>query len=207
VKGLRYLLHPTEERELIRHLTEEVGLVLLSPQATDPMALISDDFPWHTYLEPRDVHDAEIVFWASSIGPVRRLGDAPVPNDAAESVALKLNQDASSEWRTLVDLARTPVISWRRPAWYRKDRRCLVPGRLGSMSTRIGVYPPALRTLFASLERWLKKRGTVVNAFDHLDLSLLSVPPPQNRRLFAVAVWPQGMAWLANGGQLWPWDS
>jgi hypothetical protein len=202
---MRFLLFPEEERSLIRHLYHELGLRFLATDggatpSIDPTTRITDDFP--TLLSRTE---REFYFWCSEIGPIRRLGDAPAPQDAKEAVCLHVNREANPEaWEQLIDVSRTPVISWRRPVWYRPDRTCLVAGRLRSMTAKLKHYPFELRRLYQRIDRWLKKPATKINPFRHC-----TIPPvlePANLNVFWVAAWPQGKAWVDRGGELWPWD-
>jgi hypothetical protein len=192
---LRYLLFPDEERALFRHLRDELGL---RPLATG--GDITDDFPDLIGPAQRDHY-----FWCPDIGPIRTLGEAPPPRDAKELVLQQLNRQADpANWRDMIDLARTPVISWHRPSWYRKDTR-VVAGRLGSMAARRKEHPPELRRLHGQIDRWLRGPSTKFNPFRHC--SGLPVPEPNNLATFWVAAWPLGKAWVQGGGELWPWDA
>ena len=202
---MRYLLFPDEERALIRYLCGQVGLQFLTSDSgaarnSDPVSLIATDFPTLRANEER-----EYYFWCCDIGPVRRLGDVPEPRDAVDAACLRMNQEARPEsWRDLIDLARTPVISWRRPLWYGSDRKCLVPGRLGAMAAKVREHPSDLRRLYGRVDRWLRRPATKLNPFEHC--SGLPVAEPKNLSTFWVAAWPQGKEWVHRGGELWPWD-
>jgi hypothetical protein len=89
----------------------------------------------------------------------------------------------------MIDVARTPVICWRRPLWYRMHS-CVVAGRLGSMAARRKEQPPELLRLHAQVDRWLRGPTTKVNPFRHC--SGLPVPEPSNLSTFWVAAWPVG---------------
>jgi hypothetical protein len=148
--------------------------------------------------------EGDHTFWCPEIGPVRTLGDAPPPHEAKDAVMLQINREADpAGWRDRIDLARTPVIRWSRPRWYRKDR-CLVASRLGAMAARTKDHPPALLKLYRQIERWLRRPATKFNSFKHC--SDLPVPEPPNLSHFWVAAWPQAKTWIAQGGELWPWD-
>jgi len=191
---MRYLLFPEEERALFRHLRDDLGLRPLAAAGE-----ITDDFP--DFLRPtrRDHY-----FWCPDIGPLRTLGEAPPPRDAKEAVLLGLNRQADpANWENMIDLARTPVICWHRPYWYRLHG-CIVAGRLRSMAARRKEQPPELLRLHAQVDRWLRAPTTKVNPFRHC--SGLARPAPSNLATFWVAAWPVGQAWIDDGGELWPWD-
>ena len=190
---------------LIRHLHESVGLPLLTSDGgavalADPADVITDEFPLLMARQAR-----EYYFWCPEIGPVRKLGDAPAPRDAHEAVVLHVSRESHPDnWRDLIDLSRTPVISWRRPVWYRPDQACIVAGGLGAMTAKVKEYPEELRRLHRSIDRWLRKPAVKVNPFEHCGRT--PVPQPRNLSAFWVATWPQAKKWVDGGGELWPWD-
>ncbi len=206
---MRYLLFPAEERVLIRFLHEEVGLSLLvtdlaakrQPKLSfNPVASITDEFP---YLYGEEVR--RLVFWCRDIGPIETIGDAPPPRDARERVWLHLNRETTKQWRDLIDFRRTPVLSWLRPAWYRRDRGCLVPGALGAMTATWKEHPAELRRLYARVKRWLEKPAVKINPFRHCRDT--PVPEPKNPNIFWVAAWPEAKRWIDAGGEVWPWGA
>ena len=201
---MRYLLFPEEERALISYFRGELGLRFLASDGgatadADPVERIGDEFP-----ELMSRTEREYYFWCPEIGPVKRLGDSR-PRDIKEAVCLQVNrQSYPDNWQNLIDLSRTPIVSWRRPVWYRASRNCLVAGRLGSLTAKLKEYPPELGRLYKRVERWLRKPATKINPFRHC--SNTPVPEPKNLSPFWVAAWPLGMAWVDQGGELWPWD-
>lgn len=210
---MRYLLFPTEEESLFRYLTSDLRLVPLNPengQVPDVPTAIPHKDDWKRGGRKEEIF--ERIFWASEIGGIRRLGDAPSHGDPADRVTLLINKDADPDWRKLVDTARTPVIRWVRPRWYWTDRSCIIPGRLGAMSTPIKNHPPDLMRLVRRIERYLKKGGERLNCWDVLgDRPFLDQGKATNRpksvAAYWVSVWPLGMEWVKNGGLLYPWDA
>jgi hypothetical protein len=189
---VRYLLFPDEERALYRHLREDLRLTPLGGEN-----LITDDFP--NLKSPGSDH----YFLCPEIGPVKTLGEAPRPRDAREAVMMGLNRAADpAGWQGMIDVARTPVIAWCRPRWYRTG--CVVAGRLGSMATTRNEQPPALRRLHSQIRRWLGKHATRFNPFEHCND--LPGGEPTNLANFWVGAWPLAKEWIERGGELWPWD-
>jgi len=212
---MRYLLFPQEERQLLSHLHDELGLKLLASKLApggvaridpEPLQQVTDDLPYSTVVErkPPAVPPHEFVFWCSDLGPIQILANAEPPGDAAEKVSLQLAQEATDQWRDIIDFRTTPVIIWSRPNWHRKDRSCIVSGRLRSMTVKVKDYPPEMRRLYSRIDRWLRKPAVKVNPFRHCRNS--PIPEPRNLNPFWICAWPEAKAWIDQGGETWPWD-
>ncbi len=109
---MSFLLLPEDERPFITFLCEELGLRLLLDDlasggvarvATDPLRAVPAELPFGI--------GRTLIFWASSLGPVRTMADAPHPKDAADRVARALTaQAAGARFPDVIDFERTPVL-------------------------------------------------------------------------------------------------
>lgn len=161
---VNWLLLPEDERAFIRYLADERGLVPLgeTPSADEHLGRGADDLPEQVHLGSPV---SEFAFWASDIGPIERLGSAPEPTDPKARVMRQLNVELTSEWRSLIDPERTPVIRYHRTSQNRNG--CLNPGLLSAQARPIRQQPKALVSLLRSIERWLRSDGRRLNPFDH----------------------------------------
>lgn len=190
--AVNWLLLPDDEDELVAYVSGELGLVLVG-EGWD-----RDGLPRQFGTQP-----SEVVWWASDIGPIQRMGDAPPPKDAKDAVLVRLNQEADPErWKDLLDARRTPVIRFHRSNWNRNG--CLNPGLLQAMSIPLKEQPKELIRLLRQTERWLKSDGEKVNPFRHT----IRTPVPEPERLGALTAWarPHALAWIRDGGKVWPWN-
>ncbi len=116
---------------------------------------------------------------------------------------MRLNREANPEgWRDDLDTSRTPIIQFHRSSW--NENGCLNPGRLGAMSTLVKDHPAALLEVHRRIERWLTSDGEKVNPFRHT----IETPVPEPARLGALTAWarPHALAWILDGGKVWPWN-
>jgi hypothetical protein len=204
---VNWLLLPTDELELATHLTRALGLRLVSPTPTGWAVKASDDPP--DELPPElPIFGAlavpmDFVFWIPSAGPIRFLRDRATDegDDARSRVALRLTQDADAGWRDLIDLQRTPVIRYRRCLW--RDEKTLIPGVLQGMDLKVREHPPSVLRTLRMVDKWLKRDGERLNPFEHCR----NLPATQPRNLAVFWVWarPAALAWVRNGGEIWPW--
>lgn len=206
---MNWLLLPEDELDLALHLTDALGLRLVSAIPTgeiegaprDLQMELPHDLPTDgIYGVPR-----EFVFWRPSSGPIRLLGDRPDDqnDDVRNRVALRITKEASLDWRQFLDLQRTPIIRFHRCVWRGGDT--LMPGLLQGMDLKVGEHPPEIIRLLRSISLWLKREGERLNPFDHC--STLPVPPPRNQSPFAVWARPAALAWVRAGGDIWPWTA
>jgi hypothetical protein len=143
------------------------------------------------------------VFWSPELGAVRTLRDAPSSDDARDRVASLLAREATSAWRDLIDLKRTPVIRFARSRWHDEDRTELQPGLLQTMALPLKQQPIALTRRRSRIDRWMKQQGVAINPFDHA--RELPVEQPKNVKPFTAWAWPEAEAWIRDGGCVWPW--
>jgi hypothetical protein len=211
---MRYLLFPDEEIILCRYLTSELGLKLLASNLApgNIPKIVEGGVPANLNgfpdpAEPKTLPNEPMhfLFWCSEIGGIETLGSAETPSDPKDRVSVILTQQASEQWRDVIDFTRTPVIFWARPCWYKKDHSCVVAGRMNGMTIPVKKYPVELKRLYGKIDRMLRKTGVRLNPFDYVPNT--PVPEPENLNAFWVFTWPQGMSWLENGGELWPWDA
>jgi hypothetical protein len=211
---MRYLLFPDEEKLLCRYLTSELGLKLLAsdlapgniPEIVErgvPANLNGFPDPAEAKTPPSD--PTHLLFWCSDIGGIETLGSSGTPSDPKGTVSMILTQQASEQWRDVIDDTRTPIITWVRPRWHKKDHSCVVAGRMNGMTIPVKKYPVELKRLYGKIDRMLRKNGVKLNPFEYV--SKTPVSEPENLDAFWVFTWPQGMSWLENGGELWPWDA
>jgi hypothetical protein len=196
---MRYVLFPNEEKQLFAYLTEELSLRPLDTPLEDTL----EDFPFRTSVANNGMI-CELFFLCESVGPLRRLGDITEPRDVKESVMIQVNKEVSEQWASFIDLSRTPHLKWQRPAWLTTDKSCLIAGRLGSMTINVKDYPTEMRRIYNKVDRWLKKSSKRYDPFDYVDS--IPVQRPRNTASCTVCAWPEGSRWVADGGQLWPWD-
>ena len=193
---VNWLLLPYDEQRLTWFMTEELGLTLLTPLAD------GESLPGPPKRSQEQYVD--MVFWASELGPLRRLGDAPQPTDPVDSVWFTLNRERNpSNWQNLVDSGRTPLIRFRRSNWNLNG--CLNPGLLQGMSLPIKDQPPNLMALRRKAERWLKSEGERLNPFEHC--TKVTQPAPKNLNPFWVWARPEALRWVEAGGEVWPWNA
>lgn len=195
---MNWLLLPNDEQPLVEFLTGDLGLEMFG-------APLGEDERLPGPPDPDRQERKNLVFWASSVGPIKRLGDAPKPTDPVEAVLLQRNREVNPDgWRDLVDLARTPVIRFGRSNWNRNG--CLNPGLLEGMTIPIKNQPPDLLALRRKAERWLKSDGAQVNPFEHCTKAQ---KPPKVKTLNAFWVWarPAALRWIEGGGEVWPWNA
>lgn len=189
---VNWLLLPDDEALLVEYMSQELGLVQISGEGwnRDGLPGAHGEQPW------------EIVWWARDLGPILRMGDAPPPTDAHDRVLMHLNQEADPEgWRNLLDTRATPIITFHRSNW--NENACLNPGRLGAMSIPVKQQPKELIRLLRRIERWLEADGEKVNPFRHT----INTPVAEPERLGALTAWarPHALAWIREGGKVWPW--
>ena len=212
---MRYLLFPAEERQLVSLLHDELELKLLASKLApdgvarvdpEPLGWVTDELPYSTVVERNSSASPpqELVFWCSDLGPIHTLGEAEPPTDMVEKVSLRLTQEATDHWRDVIDFRTTPVLTWSRPSWRRKDRSCVVAGRLRSMTIKVRDYPTEMWRLFNRVDRWLRKPAVKINPFRHCKDS--PRPEPRNLNPFWISAWPEAKEWIDQGGETWPWD-
>ena len=190
---MNWLLLPDDEAPLVDFITHDLSLELVAGHDWE-----RDGLPRRNGPQP-----SEIVWWASAVGPICRLGDAPEPTDPNDVVAMRLNREANPEgWRDDLDTSGTLVIRFHRSSW--NENGCLNPGRLQAMSILVKDHPAALLDLHRQIGRWLKSDGKKVNPFRHT----IETPVPEPKRLGALTAWarPHALAWIRNGGKVWPWN-
>lgn len=193
---MNYLLLPADEASLRAYLTGELGLTPVghSPQESPelPRQAAPEAGRW------------EFVYWVEAIGPIRRLGDSSPPPSPSGRVTDRINQDALGDaWTDAVDLARTPVIRFRRSSWHRSGHLC--PGALQASAAPVAEQPSELLSLRRRVARWVEAEGERLNPFEHCT----DPPVPQPRDLGPFWVWarPQALAWVDDGGRVWPWSA
>lgn len=193
---MNYLLLPDDEAPLRSYLTEELGLTPLGHSSHE-----SSDLPRRAAPSSGRW---EFVYWAEAIGPIRRLAETPEPPSATGRVMARLNHEALGEsWPDAVDLARTPVIRFRRSSWNRNGH--LNPGVLQASAAPVAEQPPLLLALRRRVARWIEQEGGRLNPFEHC----VDPPVPQPRSLGPFWVWarPHALAWVNDGGSVWPWSA
>lgn len=206
---MSYLLLPDDERDLVVHLVEDLGLEMIASPAltrkgsqpwqprfaSEPLASVSSDLPLNGA--------SSMLFWSASLGNLIALGDRGRSDDARSRVGLHLARQASlAGWSNLIDFDRSPVIRWRR-CWWRENGH-MTPGVLQGMAEVSRLWPPELTRQFRSIERWMQKGATRVDPFEHCEN-----PPvvPMSRRTFLVWARPAAARWVDDGGLVWPWTS
>jgi hypothetical protein len=193
---VNYLLLPEDEALLRAHLIGELGLIPVGHSAHESPDL------------PRQAAPAEgrweFVYWAEAVGPIRRLGQSPRPPSAFDRVMDRVNRESLGDaWNDAVDLARTPVIRFRRSSWHRNGHLC--PGALQASAAAVAEQPPGLLALRRRVARWIEAEGERLNPFEHCT----DPPVPQPRSLGPYWVWarPRALAWVHDGGRVWPWSA
>jgi hypothetical protein len=217
---MHLLALPEDEQQIIRHLCEDEGLQLLlsdlveegsPPVAADPLAALVPDLPSRKrrraavtpgvgVTDPTCQEVWEHLLWASSLGPVRTLADAPAARDAVDRVALQLNREATEQWPDLIDLSRTPVIGLRRTSWHHRED-CLIAGALTTMRVRVRDLPREVASLHSRVERHLKRSSQRVDPFKTCQVHRGPRLDPRQTRGWWMWAMPHAQAWLANGGQ------
>jgi hypothetical protein len=193
---VNYLLLPDDEAPLRSYLAEELGLTPLGHSSLE-----SSHLPRHA---SPGVGRWEFVYWAESLGPIRRLAETPVPRSATGRVMDRLNRESlGAAWGDAVDLARTPVIRFRRASWNRNGH--LNPGVLRASAAPATEQPPQLLSLRRRVARWIEQEGERLNPFEHC----VDSPVPQPRSLGPFWVWarPHALDWVRDGGRVWPWSA
>jgi hypothetical protein len=205
---VNWLLLPDDERVLLAFIIDEIGGVLLDGEVTehgeprvvsDPLHALSDSLP------SRDSHEPTgYTFWIRDLGEIRTMADAPRTSDAREMVFRQLNADKFPDrWRDLVDLSRSPVLRVHRSNWNRNG--CLNPGLLQAAATTVKEQPPELLARLRKTDRWLRREGERLNPFDYCSQSPMAAP--RNMNPFWVWARPHALAWVQNGGEVWPWNA
>lgn len=222
---MHLLALPEDEQQIVGHLCEEEGLQLLLsdlvedglPQvAADPLRALVPDLPSRKRLkaavapgvgitDPTYREVWEYLLWASALGPIRTLADAPVAQDAVGRVALQLNRAATKRWRDLIDLSRTPVIGLRRTSWHHSED-CLIAGGLTAMRVRVRDLPREVASLHSRAERYLKRHSQRLDPFETCHLYRGPRRDPSRSRGWWMWAMPQAQAWLAAGGQAFAID-
>jgi hypothetical protein len=216
---------PEDEQQIIRHLCEKEGLKLLLSDlvddgvprvADDPLRALVPDLPSAKRLkaavtpgvgvtDPSYREVWEYLLWASSLGPIRTLADAPAPRDAVGRVALQVNRAATQRWRELIDLTRTPVIGLRRTSWHYSED-CLIAGGLTAMRVRVRDLPREVALLHSRVERYLKRHSQRLDPFETCHVYRGPRRDPSRSRGWWMWAMPRAQAWLAAGGQAFVMD-
>jgi hypothetical protein len=205
-----FLLLPEDEQVLVEHLTDAEGLLLLAsddlrggpPVVRGRLQAPSLPPPAEPF-QPSGVPDM-FIFWWPEGGELRALGDAPAPTHAVDRVALKLSQDASEQWKDLLDQERSPILRWKRCHWHHNGALC--PGLLGVQARTASQQPAGLLWLRRRVQTWMKKHAVRTNPFDHAP-DELATDPPANVDSYWVWAFPAAEAWVRDGGTVWPWNA
>ena len=201
---MSFLLMPADERPFFAFLTEELGLLHLPTETASTTETAGSDHPCVAVCTEFKVSPEEVVFWAAALGPIRTFASSPEPTDPRDRVALRLTREAAGDaFPNVIDPARTPLLRWRRP--YLRSRTCLVPAVLQASAIQVSRAPHELRLLHARAGRWLKRRGTRINPFEHCRHAPVSAP--RNLNPFWVWVHEYAKSWLDGGGEVWPWTA
>lgn len=205
---MRFLALPRDESEIVVPIATELGLVLLHSDltragkaivTTDPSTVLPLPSPSWGRLrdamtpgvgaDPSYDEVWSLIFWAPEEGPIRTLGDAPPPDvsDDLANVALHLNQQATSEWRDLIDHERSPIIEFHRSAWH-VSRNCLLGARFSTM--------PGYGRLHARVERRFRREAVRLDPYD-----CCPVPRPHRKRHDWMWALPNAAEWVAAGGR------
>lgn len=222
---MHLLALPEDEQEIVGYLCEKEGLQLLLSDlvedgvprvAADPLRALSPELPSRKRLkaavtpgvgvtDPSYREVWEYLLWASSLGPIRTLADAPAPRDAVGRVALQLNRAATKRWRDLIDCSRTPVIGLRRTSWHHSGD-CLIAGGVTAMRVRVRDLPREVASLHSRVERYLKRHSQRLDPFETCHLYRGPRHDPSRSRGWWMWAMPQAQAWLAAGGQAFAID-
>jgi hypothetical protein len=222
---MHLLALPQDEQQIVGYLCQEQGLKLLLsdlvedgvPQvADDPLRALAPELPSAKRLkaavtpgvgvtDPTYQEVWKYLFWASSLGPIRTLGEAPEPRDFVERVALQVNRAATQRWRDLIDLGRTPVIGLRRTSWHHSED-CLIAGSLRAMRVRVRDLPREVASLHSRVERHLKRHSQRLDPFQTCQVYHGPRHDPSRSRGWWMWAMPQAQAWLAAGGQAFAID-
>jgi len=222
---MHLLALPEDEQEIVGYLCEQEGLQLLlsdlveagAPQvADDPLRALVPHLPSRKRLkmavapgvgvtDPTYREVWEYLFWASSLGPIRTVADAPATQDAVGRVALQLNRAATKRWRDLIDLSRTPVIGLRRTSWHHSED-CLIAGALTAMRVRVRDQPREVTSLHSRVERHLKRQSQRLDPFETCHTYRGPRRDPSRSRGWWMWAMPQAQSWLAAGGQAFAID-
>jgi hypothetical protein len=208
---MSYLHVTDDERELTAFLCGELGAKLLlsdiaaagEPRfADDPISALPSGLPAAAVFGSTEVRT--LIFWLPAIGPVKTFRDAPPASDARDRVARRLSREVAGEqFLDLIDLERTPVLTFNRSHWHAQNR--LAPGNLGSVPTRSAVIPPGVKRAHSRAQRWLRKRGVKIDPFAYC----AEVSDRRPRHLGPLWVWvqPHAMALVKQGTEIWPWNA
>lgn len=213
---MSFLLLPEDERELVAYLVETRGLRLLvgdvlqrdvsgrrRPRVSvDALAAIPRVLPGPP--APGDTEVRQFLFWPPDVGGLVALGDPGRGQDPRSRVGIALSMQGNVQrWRDVVDQDRSPLIRWRRCYW--RTNGHLTPGLLQGMAEVTRLWPSELLRLHSSIDRWLRKGSSRLDPFDYCDNP--PVAPPANRSRFVVWARPEAMAWVREGGRIWPWTA
>ena len=195
------MLLQDDEAQLVEAMVGE-GLELLTndvlvdgrPQvAANPLASLPDVLPSPPSFGDSDVR--EFVFWRSDWGVNRYPGDESPKGRVAQAMSARAAEQAGLHGGDLMDRARTPVLVYRRSGWMKDGT--LHPGALSGMARVAAEQPAELRSLIRASERRLMKSGERLESrhFSHTEYQ---------PKVFAL---PSAMAWINQGGLVYPWDA
>ena len=203
---MSYLLLPDDEVPFVQFLRQELGALMLRDELTtggrahihaDPTEAIGSTLP-------AESDQRTLVFWLRDVGPVATMQDAQEPTDARRRVAIQLTREsAGSRFGRLLDLARTPVLRWRRSSF--RSSRLIIPGSLQAMDVPVSKTPLEVRRRHRAADSWLRRKAVPIDPFEHC--KNLPIPAPANRRVFRVWAQPGAASWVAHGGEVWPWTA
>ena len=209
---MSYLLLPGDEAVLVEGVTREFGLIFLASalapagkpkMIASPAEAVPGDLALPAQPHQQPSAPIEFFWWCSEIGPIKTLGDAPPSDNPRDRVAELLNREATDDWRDLIDLKRTPVIRYSRSGWHDDRRTRMRPGALRAMAMPVREQPDVLDQLHARIVRWMQNEGERLDPFDHC--SDVPIERPSNTSQFSVWAWPEALAWVRGGGEIWPW--
>jgi len=208
---MSYLHVTDDERELVAFLCGELGAKLLLTDITtagepecadDPLSALPSMLPRPAVFGSHEVRS--FIFWLPAGGPVKTFRDAPPAIDARDRVARLLSQEAASErFADLIDLERTPVMTFNRSHWHAPNR--LAPGTFSSRPAKSVLIPPEVRRLYSRAQRWLRSRAVKIDPFAHC----AEVKDRRPKHLGPLWVWvqPHAMALVKQGVEIWPWNA
>ena len=198
---MRFVLLPDDEAQLVEAVVSE-GLRLLAndvlvdgqPQiVADPIQALPDALPGPPRDGDRNV--LYFVFWRPEWGVNTFPADDSPNGRVAQLLSVEEAERTGLDARDLMDWARTPVLVFRRCGWMGDGT--LHPGALGGMARVTREQPAELATLIRASERRLMRAGMRLQSrhFSHTE---------HQPRTFAL---PSAMAWINEGGLVYPWDA
>jgi hypothetical protein len=198
---MSYLLLPTDEQEMVKHLCVDLGWTLVTGRIergtpivfSDPSVALSADLPTggDHGMGPLWVY----LFWSPEWGRLVAVGDAPEPEGLVRRVLRGRKRRDTLELDNVLDPHVSPVVIYRRCHWHDHPGGSLAVGFLGGMDRPRSDWPRQLRRGFGQAERWLKRGAVRINPIDYVD-EPVTIPNA------VTWVRPAAWSWIESGGRI-----